>query len=86
MNGKHSGCMMWAGSDYEYNGTKCTFTGLFELNMKYEDKIDKALSWFTNESTPANLVMLYFDEPDEHSHEFGPDSDQVSTLILLFRA
>lgn len=60
MAGKHSGCMMWAGSDFEYNGLNCTFTGVFELGMKYEDKIDKALSWFTDEKTPANLVMLYF--------------------------
>lgn len=84
MNGKHSGCMMWAGSNYEYEGKNCTFTGVFELGLKYEVKVDRALSWFTDKSTPANLVMLYFDEPDEQSHRYGPDSPQVSSLISLF--
>lgn len=78
MAGKTSGCMMWAGSDYDYKGIKCTHNHPFEFNMKYEDKVNEALSWFTNEKTPANLVMLYFDEPDEHSHAYSPDSPEVS--------
>lgn len=60
MAGKHSGCMMWTGSNYDYNGINCTFMRVFELKMKYKEKIDIALSWFTDKKTPANLVMLYF--------------------------
>lgn len=81
MNGKHSGCMMWAGSNFEYNGKNCTFTVDFEIGQRFETKVDTALAWFTDKSTPANLVMLYFDEPDEQSHEYGPESEKVSDLI-----
>lgn len=84
MNGKHSGCMMWAGSDFEYKGKKCTHTVVFKTGWDYEVKVDRALAWFTDKSAPANLVMLYFDEPDEHSHEYGPESPQVSSLVSLF--
>lgn len=83
MAGKNSGCMMWAGSNYEYNGINCTFTGVFELGAKYEKKVDTAISWFTDEKTPANLVMIYFDEPDEHSHRYGHESPEVSDIILF---
>lgn len=76
--GKHSGCMMWAGSNYDYNGIKCTFTGTFNMNETYEDRIDTALSWFIDGKTPANLVMMYFEEPDWDAHIFGPDSVEVS--------
>lgn len=77
MAGKHSGCLMWAGSDYDYNGIKCTFTKTLDVNMTYEDRIETAFSWFSDENTPANLVMMYFEEPDEHAHAFGPDSAEV---------
>lgn len=70
--------MMWAGSDYDYNGIKCTFTSGFDIHKTNEERIDTALSWFTDEKTPANLVMLYFEEPDEHAHAFGPDSAEVN--------
>jgi ectonucleotide pyrophosphatase/phosphodiesterase family protein 5 len=30
---------------------------------------------------PANLVMLYFEEPDTHAHIFGLDSNIVDNLI-----
>lgn len=84
MNGKHSGCMFWAGSNFEYKGKTCTFTEVFIpfKPINHTEKVDKALSWFTDKSTPANLVMLYFDEPDEHSHEYGPDSPVVYITSL----
>lgn len=69
--------MMWSGSNFDYNGIKCTFTGNFDMNRTYEDRIDTALSWFSDEKTPANLVMMYFEEPDEHAHAFGPESVEV---------
>ena len=44
---------------------------------------------FKHTSTPANLVMLYFEEPDTAAHAFGPESVQVlhyiqKVLIYLF--
>lgn len=74
--------MMWAGSDYEYNGIECTFISKLDESMTYEHRIDTALSWFSNDKTPANLVMMYFEEPDEHAHAFGPDSAEASNALL----
>lgn len=76
--GKNSGCMMWPGSDFDYNGISCTFTEKFNNKMKWEIRVDTALSWFQDEKTPANLVLMYIEEPDADAHIFGPESNVVS--------
>lgn len=40
------------------------------------------MSWFTDKKTPANLVMLYIEEPDSHGHVYGPDSPVARTLYF----
>lgn len=75
---------MWAGSNFEYNSTKCTFTETFIENEKIERRIDTALSWFSHPKTPANLVMLYIEQPDEYSHAYGHESPVVSVFAYFY--
>lgn len=75
---------MWPGSNFEYKGRNCTFTGVFNENMKWEDRADIALSWFNHEKTPANLVMLYMEEPDTNGHYYGPESSEVHRSNVFF--
>lgn len=84
MAGKHSGCMMWPGSDFEYKGKNCTFTMKLDKNVSFEERIDKAMSWFTHKETPVNLVMMYIEQPDAYSHVYGPQSIQVSIYQKKF--
>lgn len=70
--------MMWPGSNFQYDGVNCTFTGKFDPKAKWEHRVDQVLSWFTDSKTPANLVMLYIEEPDSHGHVYGPQSPVVS--------
>lgn len=39
------------------------------------------MEWITDPVKPANLVMLYIEEPDTHLHALGPDSSVVKDLI-----
>ncbi|KAJ8940355.1 hypothetical protein NQ314_010737 [Rhamnusium bicolor] len=39
------------------------------------------ISWITDPHKPANLVMLYIEEPDTHGHAFGPESKTVRALL-----
>lgn len=75
--GKHSGCMMWPGSEFEYKGTTCTFTEKFEFNKNWEGRVDTAISWFNDPKTPANLVMLYIEQPDAFGEGYGPQSKEA---------
>lgn len=84
MAGKHSGCMMWPGSDFEYKGKNCTFTMKLDKNVSFEERVDKAMSWFTHKETPVNLIMLYIEQPDAYSHVYGPESIQVSIIKRNF--
>lgn len=79
MAGRHSGCM-WPGGDFDYNGINCTFRRSFDKSFPLEKRVDEAMEWLTHETTPANLVMLYFEQPDGQSHIFGPESMEVSYL------
>lgn len=78
MAGKYSGCMMWSGSEFEYNGVSCTFKEKYAPKKNWEKRIDTVFDWLTHEKTPANLVMLYIEEPDDKSHKYGYKSQQVS--------
>lgn len=45
--------------------------------MDPKTRVDIALNWFVHKKTPANLVMLYVEEPDTQSHIWGPDAKIV---------
>lgn len=43
--------------------------------------MDYVINWLTDKVRPINLGLLYFDEPDEVGHKFGPDSPEVAQAI-----
>ncbi|KAJ8872843.1 hypothetical protein PR048_026459 [Dryococelus australis] len=75
--GRHSGVMMWPGGEFSYNGVLPTFRQPYDLQVGWESRVDTVVGWLVHPSTPANLVMLYFEEPDRRAHAFGPDSPEV---------
>jgi len=47
----------------------------------FKDRMDVTIDWLTKETHPANLVFMYFEEPDSEGHQFGPNSPQVKAAI-----
>lgn len=47
------------------------------MKMAWNERVDTVMTWFTHGKTPANLVMLYIEEPDVSGHVYSPDSDVV---------
>lgn len=76
--GKHSGCMMWPGSDFKFGNVSCTHTHVYNVTESWFSRMDTVLSWFQDKVNPANLAMVYIEEPDRHGHAFSPDSEVVS--------
>lgn len=78
-----SGVIMWPGSEFPYGANKTTATYVTKWNpeVSFESRINTALDWLTNDVKPANLIFLYFEEPDDEAHGFGPDSDEVRLQI-----
>ncbi|XP_044256523.1 ectonucleotide pyrophosphatase/phosphodiesterase family member 5-like isoform X2 [Tribolium madens] len=79
--GRHSGVMMWPGGCYPYQGKKITHCQDYKHDFDWFKRIDMAIEWIKDPKKPANLVMLYFDEPDTDGHIYGINSDIVNNLI-----
>ena len=72
--------MMWPGAWVKKDNKEITYSEKWIYSDKmdvWKSRIDKVLTWLTNVVSPANLVMLYFGDPDEAGHFAGPDSDLV---------
>lgn len=82
--GGHSGCMMWPGSDFPYTraNVSCSHLQPFNLTLPWNDRVDTAFRWIRDPTRPANLVMLYIEEPDYYGHIYSPESDRVAQLVV----
>ncbi|KAL1517368.1 hypothetical protein ABEB36_001138 [Hypothenemus hampei] len=78
---RYSGSMMWPGGDFFYQNKAITWSMPFHSGSDWYKRIDQALAWIQDPFKPANLVMIYFEEPDTHGHAFGPNSPTVKNLI-----
>ncbi|XP_067009278.2 ectonucleotide pyrophosphatase/phosphodiesterase family member 5 [Anabrus simplex] len=78
---RHSGVMMWPSGDMEFQGRLPTFHQSYNYSVPWEERVDTVMNWFTHPQTAANLVFMYFEDPDRHSHVFGPESPQVTEQI-----
>lgn len=78
MRGGHSGSMMWPGGEFAYAGRNNTYTSAYKPGADPRTKVDTVMQWMISADQPANLVMLYFDEPDLMGHVYSPESPEVS--------
>lgn len=75
-----SGCIMWTGCQAPIKGTTPTRHIPYNHDIPLSSRMDEMVSWFTGEY-PINLGLLYYEEPDESSHAYGPDSPEVTAVI-----
>ncbi|XP_057671675.1 bis(5'-adenosyl)-triphosphatase enpp4-like [Diorhabda carinulata] len=81
-NGRYSASMMWPGAIFPYQGKNITYREKFNPKLDWFQRVDKVISWLLDPLKPANLVMLYIEEPDTHGHVYGPNSPQVKDLLV----
>ncbi|XP_049819733.1 ectonucleotide pyrophosphatase/phosphodiesterase family member 5-like isoform X2 [Aethina tumida] len=79
--GRHSASMMWPGAAYAYQNKNITHVQPYNTSIDWHERIDKVISWITHPTHPANLVMVYFEEPDTHGHAYGPNSPVIMDLL-----
>ncbi|KAK6624257.1 hypothetical protein RUM44_011116 [Polyplax serrata] len=82
-NGRYSGIMMWPGNEYAYSGIKPTYQKAWNYNVTWDKRVDGAIEWILNPNKPANLVLLYIEEPDYHGHSFGVNSPKFTNELKL---
>ncbi|XP_064609389.1 ectonucleotide pyrophosphatase/phosphodiesterase family member 5-like [Liolophura sinensis] len=84
-NERFSGSMLWPDSLAAVKGIAPTYQRgppLFDTTVDNRTRIDTVISWFLKDDRPINLGLLYFEEPDEIGHEFGPNSEQMKDTVM----
>lgn len=78
---------MWPGSSQPYGSKNSLLPTHYypEYNgsIPWEERVDTVISWITDDKKPANLVFLYYDEPDTHGHAFGPNSEETIRQVEM---
>lgn len=69
---RHSASMMFPGSSTHYKGILPTHLRNYTKHANYTDNIETVINWLTDPIQPANLLTMYFDEPDSTAHYHGP--------------
>ncbi|MBL7012900.1 MAG: alkaline phosphatase family protein [Candidatus Marinimicrobia bacterium] len=72
----------WVGSEAPIGGIYSSIWKKYDHHFPFHSRIDSVASWFSlpEESRP-HLVMLYFHEPDNTGHRFGPKSPKTAAMV-----
>jgi ectonucleotide pyrophosphatase/phosphodiesterase family protein 5 len=76
---------MWPGSNHPYgqNETLPTHFQRWNGSWTFENRVDLLVEMITDPETPANIVFLYLEEPDNVGHAFGPDSEEIKEQVEI---
>lgn len=85
---RFSGSMQWPGSISSYTDGqnndrryRIHYQRTFHPKYDWQSNIETVVKWMNDVDQPANLIMMYFDQPDRKAHEFGPFSMEVREQI-----
>ena len=82
--GVRTGNVYWVGSDIPIGGVLPTYYKNWydEPRLDYCERVDEALRLLSlPEAERPRLVMVYFDDPDWTSHEFGPRGIETGVMV-----
>ncbi|GAA48015.1 ectonucleotide pyrophosphatase/phosphodiesterase family member 5 [Clonorchis sinensis] len=83
-----AGSLLWPLTDNFVNGDLpfqqvSQFTTLDgSVRYPYTKRVKDLLWWLDNPRYQIDLVLAYFDEPDETGHAYGPESKEVAEVIV----
>lgn len=83
-SGVRSACIYWVGSDVSVDGTLPTYAYPWwkKPRLTFEERADETVRLLSlPESERPKLVMLYFDEPDGVSHNYGPLATETLEVV-----
>lgn len=69
--GLRAAVYFWPGSEAPVAGVRPDVWFPYEESVPYEDRVDRALDWLADDPA-ADLVLLYFDQPNTAGHGEGP--------------
>ena len=81
--GQRSGSVFYPGTEGEIAGTRPTFWKKYDEGTSNDVRVDTILSWLDmpRDQRPTFLA-LYFSDPDDAGHAFGPISSETKKAVL----
>ena len=80
--GIRSACYFWVGSEASIMDTRPTYWKRYNEGVAYEDRVDQVIRWLKAPiSKRPGLITLYFEEPDEVGHDYGPEHPETEKVV-----
>src|SRR5882762_7857203 len=81
--GQKAASVFYPGTEGEIAGTRLSYWKRYDQDMSNDARVDTILSWLDlpRDRRPTFLA-LYFSDPDDAGHEFGPVSKETKQAVL----
>ncbi|XP_034017534.1 ectonucleotide pyrophosphatase/phosphodiesterase family member 5 [Thalassophryne amazonica] len=80
--GRRSGAAMWPGSDVEIHGALPSQYLQYNASVSFETRVQRIIEWFSApKEESVDFGVLYWEEPDESGHKYGPESSCMDEVI-----
>ncbi|MFQ6677313.1 MAG: ectonucleotide pyrophosphatase/phosphodiesterase [Fidelibacterota bacterium] len=72
----------WVGSEAPVGGVYSSIWKRYDHSFPFPARVDSVAKWFNlPEERRPHLVMLYFHEPDDSGHRYGPQSPETEAMV-----
>ena len=77
-----SASYFWVGSEAPIKGYLPSIVKYYDESVPFRARVDSVITWLKlPEENRPHLIMLYFHEPDNSGHTFGPEDPQIIEVI-----
>lgn len=72
----------WAGTEAPVGSVQSSIWKKYDHDFPFNARIDSVVKWFSfPEEKRPHLIMLYFHEPDDTGHRYGPKSVETEAMV-----
>lgn len=80
--GMRSACFFWPGSEAEISGERPSYYMHFDEYFPDEQRIEQVIAWLKLPAAQRpHFITLYYYEPDNSGHTFGPDTPETGNAV-----
>jgi len=72
----------WPGSEVLINDDRPDYYYAYDGSVPYQERVDQVLAWLDlPESERPSFITLYFGDPNDTAHDFGPESREALAAV-----
>ena len=80
--GMKTASYFWAGTEAPIGGVQSSIWKKYDHQFPFDARVDSVTKWFSlPEEKRPHLISLYFHEPDDAGHRYGPRSAETEAMV-----